>query len=79
MKEAVVGCHNLSDLANQIDQLERIAVLHFNLLMTVILTLGIMIIYYRRIQYKSLFHFMIVTSFVFYVLNVIRFKMVPIR
>ena len=72
MKEAVVGCHNLSDLANQIDQLERISVLNFNLLMTVILTLGIMIIYYRRIQYKSLFHFMIVTSFVFYVLNVIR-------
>ena len=44
MKEAVVGCHNLSDLANQIDQLERISVLNFNLLMTVILTLGIMII-----------------------------------
>ena len=71
-------CRNLSELADQVTALEKTSVIHFSFLMTVILTLVFMFIYHRRSVDKSLLQFMIVSSFIFYVLNVIRLAFFPI-
>ena len=71
-------CRNLSELADQVTALEKTSVIHFSFLMTVILTLVFMFIYHQRSVDKSLLQFMIVSSFIFYVLNVIRLAFFPI-
>lgn len=78
MGEVVLRCNRLTELESQLDRLEGVSVLHFSLLMTAILTLGVMIVYRHYTHNKSLFHFIIVTSFIFYILNVIRLVFFPL-
>lgn len=71
-------CQNLFELSDQINALEKISVIHFSFMMTIILTLGFMLIYRQRSSDKSLVQFMIISSFIFYLLNVIRLAFFPL-
>lgn len=71
-------CRNISSITEQAHTLEKTSVLHFDLMMTVILTLVVMIIYRERSSEKSIFSFLIVTGFVFYIFNVIRLAFFPL-
>lgn len=72
------GCRDLSELVDQTNALEKTSVIHFSFLMTIILTLAFMLIYRQRSSNRSLLQFMIVSSFIFYVLNVIRLAFFPL-
>ena len=66
-----LGCGNASELARQADVLEQTSVIHFSFSMTIMLTILFMIIYSQMSSNKSIIQFILVSSFVFYVLNVI--------
>lgn len=72
------GCRDLSELVDQTNALEKTSVIHFSFLMTIILTLAFMLIYRQGSSNRSLLQFMIVSSFIFYVLNVIRLAFFPL-
>ncbi len=78
MNWGLSGCRDLSELANQADALEKTSVIHFSFSMTIILTIIFMSIYRQMSSNKSLLQFMIVSSFVFYMLNVIRLTFFPL-
>ena len=73
-----VGCGNASELARQADVLEQTSVIHFSFSMTIMITILFMIIYRQTSSNKSIIQFMLVSSFVFYVLNVIRLVFFPL-
>ncbi|MBQ8993797.1 MAG: VanZ family protein [Turicibacter sp.] len=73
-----LGCGNASELARQADVLEQTSVIHFSFSMTIMLTILFMIMYSQMLSNKSIIQFMLVSSFVFYVLNVIRLAFFPL-
>ena len=73
-----VGCGNASELARQADVLEQTSVIHFSFSMTIMITILFMIFYRQTSSNKSIIQFMLVSSFVFYVLNVIRLVFFPL-
>lgn len=73
-----LSCRNASDLVRQTDVLEKTSVIHFSFSMTILLTILFMIFYRQIASNKSIIQFMIVSSFVFYILNVIRLVFFPL-
>lgn len=72
------ACRNLSELSDQVNALEKTSVIHFSFSMTIILTLIFIIIYRQLFANKDWLRFMILSTFVFYILNVIRLAFFPI-
>lgn len=78
MNSILTTCNDLRELYNQIQHLETTSVIHFNFWFTVILS-GIFLFLYRRFNTtSSIWKCLLLTSFVFYVLNVIRLVFFPI-
>lgn len=71
-------CSDLRELYNQIQHLEATSVIHFNFWVTVILSVIFLFFYRRFNSTNSIWKCLLVTSFVFYVLNVIRLVFFPI-
>lgn len=76
--EVLTTCSDLRVLYNQIEQLETTSVIHFNFWITVILSVLFYLMYRTFNRSQSFLNCIIVTSFVFYILNVIRLVFFPI-
>lgn len=78
MDSITITCDNLKELYNQVQQLETTSVIHFEFGFTVILSMIFLIFYIKFCKPKSIWKCLMITSFVFYILNVIRLVFFPI-
>lgn len=78
MNAILSNCNDLRGIVSQIQSLEQTSVIHFDFSMTIILSVFFMIVYRLIFRKHSLWKCLLWTSFVFYLLNVIRLVFFPL-